>query len=424
MSQYQEGHSLTLLHGGADYLAALQAAVDGAEKEVWMETYIFENDVTGQRVAQMLARAAARGVSVRLTTDGFGTCPLADELAAPMRAAKVELAVFSPVKSGLGLLLGKRIRRLHRKLCVVDERVAFCGGINVLDDYFDPNHGVLKQPRFDFAVRIEGPMVSEVRTTMQRMWLRVQGWAELRTSARVGEIGEAVKAARGLTVEARRGVKRFLDAPDSSNFSAQAAITPPLHTPHQGVKAALLVRDNARYRRRIESAYIAAVRAAREEVIIANAYFLPGHALRNVLVQAAKRGVKVSLLLQGRYEYFLQFHATHALYGYLLSEGIEVHEYTASFLHAKVAVVDGQWSTIGSSNLDPLSLLLAQEANVVVDDREFAQELRNALVSARELGANCLEVESYKHRGLIKRALNWVAYGMFRLGVLYTGKNY
>jgi cardiolipin synthase A/B len=416
MSQYQEGHSLTLLHGGVDYLAALEAAVDAAQKEVWMETYIFENDATG-----MLARAAARGVRVRLTTDGFGTCPLADELAAPMRAANVQLAVFSPVKSGLALLLGKRIRRLHRKLTVVDGRVAFCGGINVLDDYFDPNHGVLKQPRFDFAVRIEGPMVSEVCTTMQRMWQRVQGWAELRTSAREGEIGEAVKAARGLTVQAQRGVKRFLDAPDTRG---QAALTPPLHTPHQGVKAALLVRDNTRYRRRIESAYIAAVRAAKEEVIIANAYFLPGHALRNVLVQAAKRGVKVSLLLQGRYEYFLQFHATHALYGYLLSEGIEVHEYTASFLHAKVAVVDGQWSTIGSSNLDPLSLLLAQEANVVVDDREFAQELRNALVSARELGANCLEVESYKHRGLIKRALNWVAYGLFRVGVLYTGKNY
>jgi cardiolipin synthase A/B len=359
-------------------------------------------------------------VHVRLTTDGFGTRPLAAELAETMRAAQVQLAVFSPVKSNLGLLLGKRIRRLHRKLSVVDGHVAFCGGINVLDDYYDPNHGVLKLPRFDFAVRIEGPIASEVHAAMQRMWQRVQGWAELRISAREGELGGAVKAARGLSAQARHGMQRFLSAPDKR----VTAMPTSLHKPHKGVRAALLVRDNARYRRRIESAYIAAVRAAKEEVIIANAYFLPGHALRNVLVQAARRGVKVSLLLQGRYEYFLQFHATHALYGYLLSEGIEVHEYTASFLHAKVAVVDGQWSTIGSSNLDPLSLLLAQEANVMVDDRAFAQELREALIRAQQTSAKSLEVNSYKHRGLIKRALNWVAYGMFRLGVLYTGKNY
>jgi cardiolipin synthase A/B len=421
MPQYREGHSLTLLHGGAEYLAALEAAVDAAQREVWMETYIFENDAAGKRVAQMLARAAARGVHVRLTTDGFGTRPLAAELAETMRAAQVQLAVFSPVNSKLGLLLGKRIRRLHRKLAVVDGHVAFCGGINVLDDYYDPNHGVLKLPRFDFAVRIEGPIASEVHAAMQRMWQRVQGWAELRISAREGELGGAVKAARGLSAQPRHGMQRFLSAPDKR---VAALPTQALHKPHKGVRAALLVRDNARYRRRIESAYIAAVRAAKEEVMIANAYFLPGRALRNALVQAVHRGVKVSLLLQGRYEYFIQFHATHALYDYLLNEGIEVHEYTASFLHAKVAVVDGQWSTIGSSNLDPLSLLLAQEANVMIDDRDFAQELREALIRAQQTSAKNLEVNSYKHRGLIKRALNWVAYGLFRLGVLYTGKNY
>jgi cardiolipin synthase A/B len=422
--QYQEGHTLTLLHGGADYFPALEQAIDAATQELWMETYIFENDASGQRIAAALARAAARGVRVRLTVDGFGTGKLAEPLRALLQASNVEHAVFSPIKSRLSMLLGKQTRRLHRKLTVIDKRVAFCGGINVLDDHYDPNHGTLKLPRFDFAVRIQGPMVSDIQATMQRMWKRVQGWAELRESAQEGELGDAVKAARGLSAhlgdEVRRGVQRFLGAQDTHTDSEPET----QHTQHDGVKAALLVRDNVKYRRRIESAYIAAVRNAKQEVIIANAYFLPGRALRDALAQAVKRGVKVSLLLQGRYEYFIQYHATHALYDYLLRQGMQVYEYTASFLHAKVAVVDARWSTVGSSNLDPLSLLLAQEANIVIDDEAFAKELREALLQAQQSNANCLSLDDYQHRGIIKRALNWIAYGMFRLGVLFTGKNY
>jgi cardiolipin synthase len=360
-------------------------------------------------------------VKVRLTTDGFGTGNIAEPIAQLLRASRVEHAVFSPIKSSMSMLFGKRIRRLHRKLVVIDQRVAFCGGINVLDDLYDPNHGALKLPRFDFAVRIEGPVVDDIQSTMQRMWQRVGDWAELRSTARGGDIGEAVKAARDLSVQMGRGVQRLF------SDIAQGSVPPEEgegHTRHVGVHAALLVRDNVRNRRRIESAYIAAVRSAKHEVIIANAYFLPGHALRRALSDAVKRGVKVSLLLQGRYEYFLQFHATHALYDYLLRQGMEVYEYTASFLHAKVAVIDTQWSTVGSSNLDPLSLLLAQEANLVVDDHAFAVELRNALVNAQQVNANRLSVEDYQRRGIIMRALNWLAYGMFRLGVLFTGKNY
>jgi cardiolipin synthase A/B len=422
--QYPSGHSLTLLHGGADYFPALEQALDEALHEVWMETYIFENDASGQRIAAALARAAARGVRVRLTVDGFGTGKLAAPLRTLLTHSKVEHAVFSPIKSRLSMLLGKQTRRLHRKLTVIDGRVAFCGGINMLDDHYDPNHGTLKLPRFDFAVRIQGPIVDDIQATMQRMWKRVQGWAVLRERAQEGELGDAVKAARGLSAELglgmRRGVQRMLGAQDSLAFvSAEAP-----RAQHDGVRAALLVRDNVKYRRRIESAYIAAVRSAKQEVMIANAYFLPGHALRYALAQAVKRGVKVSLLLQGRYEYFIQYHATHALYDYLLHQGMEVYEYSASFLHAKVAVVDSHWSTVGSSNLDPLSLLLAQEANIVVDDAAFATELRSALIQAQQTNANCLSLDDYQHRGLIMRALNWIAYGMFRLGVLFTGKNY
>lgn len=420
MPPYQSGHTLTLLHGGAEFFPALAQALDNAQSEVWMETYIFENDVSGQHIAAALARAAQRGVQVRLVTDGFGTAKIAEPIEQLFRESGVQHMVFSPIKRRISMLFGKQVRRLHRKLVCIDRELAFCGGINVLDDYYDPNHGALKLPRFDFAVRIEGPMVHEVRRTMQRMWGRVQGWAQLSSSAREGEIANAMRAARDLSEGMRRGMQRMFLSTEKP-LDTQTMMS---HTMHHGVRAALLVRDNVRNRRRIENAYIAAIRAAKREVIIANAYFLPGRALRHVLAQAVQRGVKVSLLLQGRYEYFMQFHATHSLYDFLLAQGITIYEYTASFLHAKVAVIDEQWCTVGSSNLDPLSLLLAQEANVMIDDVAFAAELRTALVGAQDSCASCLSVSDFKQRSLITRALNWIAYGMFRLGVLFTGKNY
>src|SRR5690606_3980994 len=150
--------------------------------------------------------------------------------------------------------------------------------------------------------------------------------------------------------------------------------------------AALLLRDNVRHRSDIEKAYLRAIGLAREEIIIANAYFVPGRKLRRALGLAAGRGVRVRLLLQGRDEYFPQYHAARPVYGELLAAGIEIHEYSPSFLHAKVAVIDAlgprPWATVGSSNLDPLSLLLAREANVVVENREFARDLRERLADA------------------------------------------
>ena len=137
------------------------------------------------------------------------------------------------------------------------------------------------------------------------------------------------------------------------------------------MSAAFLVRDNFRHRRDIETAYMRAIEQAKSEIILAHAYFLPGLDFRHALINAAGRGVRVVLLLQGRVEYFLQHYASRALYGNFLDAGIEIYEYRKSFLHAKVAVIDGHWATVGSSNIDPFSLLLSREANVVVDDEEF-----------------------------------------------------
>jgi cardiolipin synthase len=287
--------------------------------------------------------------------------------------------------------------------------VAFCGGINLLDDYFDQNYGELDQPRFDFSVRVSGPLVADVHDTMARLWSRLQVAREARQHDVKGTMHAVREAARAGTDFADEGIKR--GASDA---------------PTDGTLASLVLRDNVRYRRSIEGNYRLAIALARREIIIANAYFIPGVQLQRALLRAAQRGVQITLLLQGKYEYFMQFYASRAVYRVMLDAGIRIIEYDASFLHAKVAVMDaegGALATVGSSNLDPLSLLLAREANVFVRDDVFAGELRAHLLDAISRGRQ-VEPDEHTRWPLVTRGLNWVAYAMMRIALFATGKRY
>jgi cardiolipin synthase len=193
---------------------------------------------------------------------------------------------------------------------------------------------------------------------------------------------------------------------------------------HANVRAALLLRDNLRRRAIIERAYLRAIGRARQEILIANAYFVPGGRMRRALVSAARRGVRVCLLLQGRYEYFMQYYAARPVFGALLRAGVEIHEYAPSFLHAKVAVIDGRWATVGSSNLDPLSLLLAREANVVVDDRGFAARLRERLVAAMQEEGRRMDPTAYEQRPPLQRVKERLALVVMRALLAIQGKKY
>jgi cardiolipin synthase len=195
----------------------------------------------------------------------------------------------------------------------------------------------------------------------------------------------------------------------------------PDDTPRGAVRAAFVVRDNLRHRRDIEEAYLDAIASARQEVVLASAYFLPGRRFRHALAGAAKRGVKVTVLLQGRVEYRLLHHATQALYGALLGSGIRIFEYHKSFLHAKVAVVDCCWSTVGSSNIDPFSLLMAREANIVVADAAFGAALRASLQGAMDAGAREVSHEGWRTAPLPLRVARWLAYGLVRLAMGIAG---
>ena len=396
------GHTLRLLQGWQALFPALVEAIDRSTREVRLETYIFAADTAGEQMVEVLVRAARRGVAVYLVMDGVGTPELPADWTQRLDAAGVRWHIFQPL-GRLGLLIPSRWRRLHRKLCVVDGRVAFCGGINVLDDWYDPNHGVLTAPRFDFAVQASGPLVRDVHEVMVQFWWRLQAGRKAR---------EADWTAAWHMLEQEWRQREALHAKSVS-------IPRPA-----GLRAALLLRDNLRNRTRIEKAYRKAIAEAHEEILIANAYFLPGHKLRRALVLAARRGVRVRLLLQGRYEYFMQFHAVRPVYAPLLRAGVEIHEYSPSFLHAKVAVIDGRWATVGSSNLDPLSLLLAREANVVVEDAVFAQELRTRLVRAMEQEGRRIDPEAYANRPLVQRALDRLAFGLMRLALFLLGRRY
>jgi cardiolipin synthase A/B len=384
MIAFETGNRLRLLKNGEQFFPALVGAIDGARQEVFVETYIYADDETGGLVTDALARCAARGVPTRLLVDGFGTPSFPQRFRQILSGAGVELLIFRP--SILPWFLRRPrapLRRMHRKLASIDGRIALVGGINIIDDVEKPEPA----PRYDYAVQIEGTLAGRVRAEAAALWSRV-AWAS---------IGRRWPGFNALRASAPRRPR--------ATAASQAG----------GQRAALVVRDNLRRRRSIEAAYLELIEAAREEILIANAYFFPTRRFRRALVQAVRRKVQVTLLLQGRVEYLLQHYASRAHYRMLLAAGVRIYEYHTSFLHAKVAVFDGRTATVGSSNIDPFSLLLAQEANVFVDDAGFAGELRESLLEATRKGGRKVAARYWQRLSWTLKARIWLCYRVARL---------
>jgi cardiolipin synthase A/B len=374
-------NQITLLQNGEAYFPAIEAALDRAVHEIYLETYIFENDTTGRRIAEVLRRAALRGVKTHVLMDGYGSINLPKSMIDSLEAAGVMVLKFRP-KTSPWTLRRRRLRRLHRKIVVVDRRIAFVGGINIID-----NMDISDQTatHFDYAVSVAGPLVKAIHDSARRVWWHV-AWTRLR--------------------------------PDwgKDTYRHVAPLEPmgPMHS-------AFLIRNNIHHRRGIEGAYLQAIEQAQREIMLANAYFLPGLNFRHALLNAAGRGVRVILLLQGRMDHPLLHYAAHALYGHFLEAGIEIHEYHKSLLHAKVAVIDEHWATVGSSNLDPFSLLLALEANVVVDDESFAKKLKHSLEQAIEVGARRISENNLRTTSIGLRLASWLSYGLVRFMIGIAG---
>jgi len=395
------GNQVQLLTGGDALFPAMCQAIAAAREGVWLATYIFHDDPAAEAVARALADAARRGVEVHVVVDGFGSKATMPTLRRWLVDAGVQLEVFRPLDRWWRLLRPGQLRRLHQKLCVVDGVHGFVGGINLIDDLFDLNHGWSDRPRLDFAVAVQGPVVAQMLQAARAIHTRARLGADWREEAR--------QLARSAEPMAR--MRRMLaqlhvraDLPDTA--PPAAALAP--------VRAAFLVRDNLRQRRAIEHAYINAIGQARQRLLLVCPYFYPGRLFLRALRHAAQRGVDVRLLLQGKADYRFAALAAQVLYDEMLRSGVRVFEYMPAFLHAKVAVVDDDWATVGSSNIDPLSLLLNLEANLVVRDPDFsaclAQQIERSFQDAREVlrppvAAGWLAA---LRRGFVAWAAHWV----------------
>ncbi len=411
--RWKEGNDVTLLKNGVELFPALCEAFDAATTSIHMETYIFRLDGVGKTILSHLTQAASRGVKVRVVLDGYGSALEDSDIQSQLQAAGAQCRIFRPEPKTFGFkgFNTQRLRRLHRKITTIDSRIAFIGGINIEDDYTASDPAVrMSDPRFDYAVRITGPVVSEVVHAQDLLWLSTVWMSE--TANLTPE--DISRAARGSRIWRHFHLKHL-------HFRRQRHLSNGI-APTGQIRAALILRDNLRFRKSIESAYLSGTAKAKDNIIIANAYFLPGHKLRKALISAAHRGVRVRLLLQGKIEYRMQYFATRWIYDQFLQAGIEIYEYLPSFLHAKVAVID-EMSTVGSSNLDPFSLLLAREANVVIDNAQFSQQLQQSLELAIEHGSHVIEPTLYSQRGWIARMGDALAYLLLRIGVALSGKS-
>ena len=345
-SLWVPGNRITLLENGEEYFPRVFDAIAAAEHEVLLETFILFDDKVGRELQQALLRAAGRGAEVHVLVDGWGSPDLLPSFTQPLLDAGVKLRSFEPAQRLFGARINM-LRRMHRKLVVVDRRRAFVGGINYSIDHLAEYGPLAKQ---DYAVEIEGPLVGQIQ-------------AFCRASL------EGPQPTRVLWLKRWRAMRDK----DGGQGESGAA------TAHDGARAAFVTRDNRGNRTDIEHHYRAAVRSASKRVLIANAYFFPGYRLLRDLRRAARRGVQVDLILQDQIDMPWAQRASRLLYGYLMRAGVRVYEYSERPLHAKVAVIDDDWATVGSSNLDPTSLSLNLEANVFVRDETFARQLRERL---------------------------------------------
>lgn len=369
-------NKVTLLRRGAEYFPALTAAIDAARFEIYLETYIFTLDLTGEEVKDALIRAAGRGVTVNVITDWLGTGHRQSiVLNQELREGRVNHRIFNAwFKRG--------VARTHRKICVIDRQAAFLGGLNINHDYIsdDGFNEPLPAPRWDIAVRISGPLVATIHADMQSQWMLLGG------------------------LSLRYRWERFRERRKTGHTIAEG---PAL--------AALVLRDNLRNRRTIQKTFLKALGGAHDSALLANPYFAPGRKLRDGLASAAARGIEVTLLI-GVGQFRIQDAVAHSFYPKLLKAGVKVVEYRKTQLHGKVAVIDNDWATVGSSNWDGLSLFINHEANVVIKDREFTQDLRAKIDEAVAEGV-AVRIEDYANIPWYERAWYGAAYMLYK-GIL------
>ncbi|MCP1437620.1 cardiolipin synthase [Erwinia persicina] len=350
-TEWRDGNRLRLLANGEQYFPRVFEAIRRAKESVLLETFILFEDEVGKALQEVILDAATRGVKVEMLLDGYGSNDLSPEFIRSLTSAGVRFIFYDPRPLVLGMRTNV-FRRMHRKTVVCDGEIAFVGGINYSAEH---NSSYGEEAKQDYTVEVKGPVVED--------------------------IARYVKEA----INSEQPVRRWWNGRSHRAVRNRAP----------GDAQVLFVwRDNNEHRDDIEQHYIDMLREAKEEVIIANAYFFPGYRLLREMRSAAQRGVSVKLIVQGKPDMPIVKVGAELLYNYLVGGGVEVYEYIRRPLHAKIAIQDKFWSTVGSSNLDPLSLSLNLEANLIIHDRAFNQTLRTEL--ARLLAEDCVRVDEDK----------------------------
>lgn len=345
-------------------------AINAAHDHINIETYIFEDDAIGQRFADALITKQQQGVQVNVIHDSVGTISTPAEFFTRLTDAGINVLEFNPVNPLATKVGWDMNQRDHRKLLIVDGDIAFLGGINISSVYSGGSFNLhtkkwradKKQrddqlPWRDTDLQIEGPAVSELQTLFINTWTKQQG--------------EPLATRNYFPVLKQQGsdvVRIIGSSPDE---------------PHSKIYVALIL----------------ALRSAKTEIWIANAYFVPDPQLMAVLKEAAARGVDVKLVLPGRTDSWLVFNASRAHYTELLTAGVKLYEHRDALLHVKTAVIDGNWSTVGSTNLDWRSFLHNQEVNAVVRGSGFGKKMRVAFMGDIK-NSNEITLEKWQQRPL------------------------
>ena len=365
--------NLELVYSGKDYFARLEAIIRDAQFEIHLQMYLFENDATGKRIVAALKEAALRKVEIYVLLDGLGSLSFPDELLKDLKFSGINIRFFAPLFSTYTFYLG---RRLHRKVVVADAKVALVGGINIADKY----HGsTTEKPWLDYAVQLNGEIAKPLQQLCRDKYFK------------------------------KRELK---NTKIKSTFQIQ-----------NDTSVRILQNDWLKGKNEICDGYIKSIRQAKKEIIIIGSYFLPGIRIIQALKKASKNKVTIKLILSGKSDLPMTRRATCFLYNKLLNYNIELYEWDQSVLHGKVAVIDGNWSTIGSFNLNNLSSYGSLEMNIEIGSVSFSTQFRTHL---NGIIAQCQRVtkESLKTKTTVMtKFINLISYVITRiveLVVTYT----
>jgi len=354
---FLEGNRVDLLNNGDEFYPSMLQAIGEAQESITIEAYIYWAGTVGAKFAHALADQARAGVTVKILLDAVGSSTIGTEILETLESGGCQLAWFNPIK---WYSIGQFNYRTHRKSLIVDGRIGFTGGAGIADHW----SGTAQDPAHwrDMQIRIEGPGVLPLQTGFARNWQQTTG--------------ELVSG------------PDYFPPPESAGRV-------PLHTvlssPSTGASDA-------------RTLYYFAIVCARRSIHIANPYFVPDQAAIDSLVDASRRGVRVTILVSGRYnDNFVARRNSARLFGDLLQAGIEIYEYNRTMLHHKTMVVDGEWGTIGTTNFDNRSFAFNEESNVSFVDRRLVGALEETFERDRAV-SDKLTLEAWRARGVWARA--------------------